>query len=445
MSNFVQTDPQEGVHRNSGSPRPASAEKRRLQRLTVALLFLAGIINFLDRSSLSIANGSIRADLHLSGTEIGALLSIFSFTYGLSQLPVGWLLDRFGTRLLLALGLGFWSAAQVATGFVRSFAGFVPLRVALGAGEAPFLPAGVKAIHGWFAPEERGWPMGLLNASTVLGQAVAPPLLTVLLLWAGWRAMFIAIGVAGLVLALAWYPLYRDAPVGVNSDGEEGSSAADLAHGAHGVAEAISFARWASLFRDRTMWGMILGFSGINYTAWLFLAWLPGYLQIARHLSLARTGWVAAIPFLFGACGMFVSGMVADRLVRSGREPIRSRKALIVGGMLASAACTFLVAHAPNTRDAVLLIGMALFAIHFAGTAAWGLVQFAAPPQLVGTVSTIQNFGSFMCASAAPVITGWLLDRTHSFSMALALCSAVTVLGAFAYLLLVHRPIATPV
>ncbi|HEY0784274.1 MAG TPA: MFS transporter [Acidobacteriaceae bacterium] len=402
-----------------------SSSHRRIQVLTVSLLFLAGLVNFLDRSSLSIANSSIRADLHLSGTRMGALLSIFSFSYGLAQLPTGWLLDRFGTRLLLALALCFWSAAQVATGFVRSFGGFVPLRVALGLGEAPFLPGGVKAIHGWFSPQQRGWPMGLLNASTVLGQALAPPLLTGLLLYAGWRTMFLVIGVAGLVLAAAWFPLYRDPP----------------APGPAASPHSPPPGRWLALFRAPTLWGMILGFSGINYTAWLYLAWLPGYLQIERHLTLARTGWVAAIPFLFGACGMFCSGLVGDALVRRGLPPIASRKTLIVAGMLVSAPCTYLVSSAATTRGAVLLIGMALFFIHFAGTAGWGLVQFAAPPQRVASVGAIQNFGSFMCASAAPILTGWLLDRTHSFALPLALCSAITVLGAVAYLLLVRGPI----
>jgi cyanate permease len=109
--------------------------------------------------------------------------------------------------------------------------------------------------------------------------------------------------------------------------------------------------------------------------------------------------------------------------------------------MTASAVCTFLVAHAATTNAAVLLMGMALFCIHFAGTAAWGLVQFAAPPNMVATVGTIQNFGSFMCASAAPILTGFLLDRTHSFTLALGLCSAVTMAGAAAYQTLVRDPI----
>ena len=197
-----------------------SGEVGRGRWTTVALLFLAGIVNFLDRSSLSIANGPIRLELHLSGTEIGALLSVFSFTYGVAQLPTGWLLDRFGTRLLLGLGLFFWSSAQVATGFVRGFAQFLPMRVALGVGEAPFFPGGVKAIHDQFPAQERGWPMGILNASTTLGQAVAPPMLTLLLVWFGWRAMFIAIGGLGIALAVAWV-------AAVSGGGEVGARAGD--------------------------------------------------------------------------------------------------------------------------------------------------------------------------------------------------------------------------
>ena len=192
------------------------------------------------------------------------------------------------------------------------------------------------------------------------------------------------------------------------------------------------------------MGGMILGFGGINYTAWLYLAWLPGYLQIARHLTLASTGWVAAVPFLCGACGMFVSGGVADRLVLHGANPMRSRKGLIVAGMAASAACTAMVPRVGSTTAAVALVSAALFAVHFAGTAAWGLVQFAAPEGRVATVGTIQNFGSFMCASSAPLVTGWLLDRTHSFALALSVCATVTLGGAVAYLVLVRGGIPAP-
>ncbi len=406
--------------------------RRRGQRTALALLFSAGVVNFLDRGSLSIANGPIRAELHLTGAQMGALLSFFSLAYGLAQLPVGVLLDRFRARVLLGVGLLVWSAAQAATAFVGSYRQFVPLRLLLGVGEAPFFAAGVQSIEGWFAPGERGWPTGLLNASTMLGQAVAPLALTVLMVHAGWRAMFGVIGGLGVLLALAWFPLYRDPEKQDRLQGlrpDRGGSSLDRG--------------WPALFRSPVMWGMLLGFSGINYTAWLYLAWLPGYLEEARHVSIARTGFLAVAPFLLGACGMFASGVAADALVRRGGDPLRCRRWLILGGMVLSAGFTFFVADAGSTREAVLLIAAALFCVHFAGTAAWGVVQFAAPAGRVATVGSVQNFGSFMVASIAPWITGWLLDRTHSFHMALLLCSGVTLAGALAYAMLVRGSIET--
>lgn len=124
---------------------------RRVQKITLTLLFIAGIVNFLDRSSLSVAGGAIRADLGLSATEFGVLLSAFSLSYGFAQLPSGILLDRLGPRVVLGAGLIFWSAMQALTGIVNSFSHFILLRIGLGIGEAPFMPAGVKSINDWYA------------------------------------------------------------------------------------------------------------------------------------------------------------------------------------------------------------------------------------------------------------------------------------------------------
>ena len=400
---------------------------RRIQRTTILLLFLAGIVNFLDRGSLSIANLAIRHDLHLSGTQIGLLASVFSFSYGLAQLPIGAWLDRFGARILLGTGLLVWSGAQAATAFVGGYSQFLPLRILLGVGEAPFFPAGIQSIKGWFPQDRRGRPTGVMNASTMLGQAIAPPILTGLMLSAGWRAMFGVIGLAGILLALAWFPLYRD-PKSVQL--------AEQAFQQKGEAR-----EWVSLFRSRNVWGMVLGFSGINYTGWLYLTWLPNYLEVERHVSVARTGVLAALPFLLGALGMYSSGFVSDVLTRHGRDPLQTRKSQIVVGMVLSAAFTFLVPNAATALGAVWLVGGALFCVHFAGTAAWGLVQFSAPSEQIASVASIQNFGSFMVATIAPVLTGIILDRTHSFRISLLICSAVTLAGAAAYAFLVRGPI----
>ncbi|EEY8280769.1 MFS transporter [Escherichia coli] len=418
-----------------------STRIKRIQTTAMLLLFFAAVINYLDRSSLSVANLTIREELGLSATEIGALLSVFSLAYGIAQLPCGPLLDRKGPRLMLGLGMFFWSLFQAMSGMVHSFTQFVLVRIGMGIGEAPMNPCGVKVINDWFNIKERGRPIGFFNAASTIGVAVSPPILAAMMLVMGWRGMFITIGVLGIFLAIGWYMLYR------NREHVE-LTAVEQAYLNAGSVNArrdpLSFAEWRSLFRNRTMWGMMLGFSGINYTAWLYLAWLPGYLQTAYNLDLKSTGLMAAIPFLFGAAGMLVNGYVTDWLVKGGMAPIKSRKICIIAGMFCSAAFTLVVPQATTSMTAVLLIGMALFCIHFAGTSCWGLIHVAVASRMTASVGSIQNFASFICASFAPIITGFIVDTTHSFRLALIICGCVTAAGALAYIFLVRQPINDP-
>jgi len=297
---------------------------RRMRFLSVSFLLIAGIVNYLDRTSFSIANTSIRADLGLSATRIGALLSAFSLAYGVAQLPIGLMLDRIGPRVILAVGMFLWSLAQMATGLVSSFGGFMATRISLGVGEAPLMPCAVKVMNDWFSARDRGLPTGLMTASNTLGVTLSPPILTVIMLSFGWRAMFVSVGLFGVLLSLAWYPLYRDRDQVTLTRAEADSMGLETER----QRTEMSLRQWRRLFRLRTVWGMMLGFGGVNYTTWLYLSWLPGYLQAERHLTIARTGWVAVIPYLCGTIGSVVSGGAANRLIRRGTAPIRRRHAL---------------------------------------------------------------------------------------------------------------------
>ena len=188
---------------------------------------------------------------------------------------------------------------------------------------------------------------------------------------------------------------------------------------------------------QRTTWGMILGFSGVNYTGWLYIAWLPGYLQAEQGFSLAKTGWVAAIPFLAAAVGMWVNGIVVDRLAKKGYDLAKTRKTAIVCGLMMSALGTLLVVQSSSPAQAVAFISMALFCVHFAGTSAWGLVQVMVSETKVASIAGIQNFGSFVFASFAPIVTGWVVDTTHSFNLALVIAACVTFTGALCYFFIV--------
>ncbi|HAW0779034.1 MFS transporter [Escherichia coli] len=377
---------------------------RRIQTVTLVLLFMAGIVNFLDRSSLSVAGEAIRGELGLSATEFGVLLSAFSLSYGFSQLPSGILLDRFGPRIVLGAGLIFWSLMQALTGMVNSFSHFILMRIGLGIGEAPFMPAGVKSITDWYAQKERGTALGIFNSSTVIGQAIAPPALVLMQLAWGWRAMFVIIGVAGILVGICWYAWYRNRAQFVLTDEERTYLSAPVK-----PRPQLQFSEWLALFKHRTTWGMILGFSGVNYTGWLYIAWLPGYLQAEQGFSLAKTGYDLA----------------------------KTRKTAIVCGLMMSALGTLLVVQSSSPAQAVAFISMALFCVHFAGTSAWGLVQVMVSETKVASIAGIQNFGSFVFASFAPIVTGWVVDTTHSFNLALVIAACVTFTGALCYFFIV--------
>lgn len=389
------------------------------QFITLGLLFAAGVVNFFDRSSLSVANTVVRGELHLNNAQMGWLLSSFSLSYGIAQLGMVSWLDRLGTRFVLGLGLAVWSTAQLLTGLVTSFPLFILLRVLLGAGEAPFYPAGIRSMREWFSSSTRGRATALMSSSQTFGLAAAPPLLTLLMLRIGWRGMFEVLGAAGLVVAVLWLVLHRSR--GATRFSDESFQVVPVRN------------IYKTLLTQRTVWGMMLGFGGVNYTAWLYIAWLPGYLQTERHLSLSQSGWLAAIPFLAGAAGMLASGFSADAWAARGHALTTVHRVQIVLGMVLSAVASIFASHSFTTVSAVTSIGVAFFFIQFGGTSGWGYVQAVSPAHLVSALGALQNFASFLIASVAPVVTGMIVDRTHSFTLAFGVCAGVTLLGALSY------------
>ncbi|MFG1400220.1 MULTISPECIES: MFS transporter [Roseixanthobacter] len=419
-----------------------TARLRSIQWIAVAFLTAAGIINYVDRSALSIANTAIRDEMSLTPAQMGWLLSAFSLAYAFSQLPIGALLDRLGSRIMLGAGMFFWSLAQLVSGFVGSFQQFLVVRAVLGLGEAPQFPAGAKTVSEWFNVRERGTPTGIFVASSCIGPCIAPPLLTALMLLFGWRWMFMLTGVAGIIVAVGWYLLYRNR-------NEVALLPEEIAHLDEGgtaepVARSMTLAEWRGLFAHGTTWGMILGFMGVIYMVWLYLTWLPSYLEHERGLSVARTGWVVAVPYIFGTLGMLSAGQVADRLLARGLSIVNSRKWPVCIGLLGGAAFTVPAAYTPSVTLAVVYICLAMFFINLASAAAWTLVSVIVPKRQVASLGSIQNFGGYFAGSFAPVITGYIVEGTGSYVNALLASAVVAVAAAAAYLLLVRKPLESP-
>ena len=397
---------------------------RRGAGLALGLVLAAGLVNYIDRVTLSVAGPVIAAELRLRPSQMGLLFSAFLWTYGLAQAPVGAMIDRVGPRKLLGVALTLWSAAQGATGLAVGLPQLFAARLFLGLGEAPQWPTGAKVVRTWFAPQVRGLATGVFNSASTLGPAIAPPLVTALMLALGWRGAFFATALAGLGVALLWIALYREPAADPDAD------------------ELAPRTPWRRLFAGPTLWAMALGNVGSGYMNWFYAAWLPGYLESGRHLTVPQTGWMASIPYGFGVIGSLAGGLICDRLAATGLSPVLSRKLPIVAGLGVGAAFTGLTILAPNSAGAIAAISAALFFSNLAGAAIWAMAITAAPPGGVASVGAVQNFGGFLGGALAPIVTGFSVEATHSFAAALATTAAAALGGALVYLVGVRKPIA---
>jgi MFS family permease len=420
---------------------PGSERLHRIQRYSLVLLVAAGTLNYFDRSALAIANPLIRKELGLSLSQMGILLSVFLWAYAFVQVPGGALVDRLGARRLLGAALALWSTAQAAAGFAVNLTQFSFARAALGLGEGPMFPCAARVTRDWFPIGNRALVTGTWNSVSTLGPTVAPPLLTATMLAFGWRAMFVLLGILGIVIAIAWFAGYRD-PGEIALSPEELSA---LGSDATQYALKPSLADWRCLFTFRATWGIALGSFGTIYLLWLFGTWLPGYLEIQRHMDVRKTGWVAAIPFAFGVVGSIGCGWLADRLLKSGRSPIRTRKSLFIAALIGMAMFTFGAAYADSDFWAVACISGALFCSGCGTAMTWSLVGEVAPRHCAASLGGITNFCGYLGGAMAPLATGFIVQRTGDFAFALILASVLASLSAFALFLFVpDHPIVLP-
>jgi len=399
----------------------------RIRWFLVGFLVLGGVVNYLDRSTLSVANLTIAEEFGLNAFQMGLLLSAFSWPYAIANLPAGYLVDKFGPKKMFAFAAGAWSVVSMVTAAANSFGFFYAARVALGIAESPFFTSALKVNERWFNKSERALPVSLVNTGSQIANAIAPPLLTFLLLTMSWRGMFLIVGALGIVIALVWLRIYRDPTLK-----EQAMIKGDEAQ-ARIIASSEKVA-WGSLFKQRNTWFMILGAFGIFYTVWVYLTWLPSYLQTARGFSLAESGGIAALPFLCGIVGVLFGGWLSGRLIKRGTPTVLSRKIPIVGGALLAAAAVLPLAYVDSTPLAIALLSLGYFASQIPIGCLWTLASDVAPSNQVASLGAIQNFGGFIGAATAPVVTGAILTATDgNYTFVFLIGGVLLLIGALSY------------
>jgi MFS family permease len=402
-----------------------SRQLRRMQWVAIILVTAAIALNYMDRSTLAIGNVRIRQEFGLSATAIGGLGSAWALTYGLAQLPSGYLLDRIGPKVLVGVAMVAWSLCQAAGGLASSYYLLMLSRIGLGATEAPCFPSATRSVSDWFDVKDRGTPSGVYTSGAYIGPTLAPPILTGLMLAFNWRVMFIVMGLSGIAAAVLWFLIYRDPRVQVLSPEDEAYLRPNRQ-----AKSAVSVRQWSSLFRFRAMWVLMIGAFCTGYITWMYQTWLPAYLEMQQHISIAKTGFLASVPLLCAFFGALAGGYVSDRLVKGGMELIASRRVPLVIGLLGSAAFTGLAAIATSAGLAITCIAVSMFCMQFGITCKWILVTAVTPQAYTASAASNQNFAGFLGGTLSPILTGFIVDTTGSFVVALGIGAFITLIGA---------------
>ncbi len=414
----------------------------RIRYGMLALLFVNIVINYLDRSNLSVAAPALGKELNLSSVQLGLIFSAFGWTYAALQIPGGLIADRIAPRILYTFCLVTWSLSTVAQGFARGFASLFAFRLATGAFEAPTYPINNRIVTSWFPDHERASAIAIYVSGQFIGLAFLTPALVALQHFAGWRGLFIVTGMIGLVWGLVWYIFYRD-PLDHSR-----LSKAELDYIEKGGAvlrgkkydtdkkPAWGRQDWKQVFGNRTLWGIYIGQFCVNATLWFFLTWFPTYLVQYRGLSFLKTGFLASIPFLSACAGLLLSGFLSDHLIKKGRSVNLSRKAPIIFGLLLSGS----IVGANYTNDMVLVIFYMSLAFFGAGIAliSWVFVSILSPRHLIGLTGGVFNFMGNLASIVVPIVIGYLASGGN-FEPALVFIGALGITGACSYIFLVGK------
>lgn len=300
-------------------------ERRRW--LIIFVIFIAIVFNYFDRQIVSILKPVIKEEYGLDDGGYAVVLNVFTVCYALMYPVSGWLVDRFGSRLVMFWGVIGWSVSCIGGGLSRTFGQFTFFRALLGASEPTNFPAQLRVIAVWFPGKLRATANSLCVAGSSIGAIIAPPLVAWLTISFGWQTVFIVAGVVGLLIALLWLLVYRDPPVYI----------AQEALG-QGVVEGKSFS-WPQLWSRKSLWGILL-IRFVSDPVWYFcLFWLPGYLQESSGLSLAQMGMFGWIPFLLADIGAIGTSRWSDVMVRKGVDPLLARKRMLSLVAIAAPLC----------------------------------------------------------------------------------------------------------
>ncbi len=427
----------------------AADNKTRTRWLILAMLFAVTTVNYADRATISIAGPEIKKELGLSAVQMGYVFSAFAWSYVVAQLPGGWLLDRFGSKITYFFSIFLWSLFTFFTGAVGFFAGgtavamLFALRLLVGAAEAPSFPGNSRIASSWFPTHERGRAAAIFNSAQYFATVLFAPIMGWLVHAHGWHSVFYVMGALGVLVSFVWLKtIYgpKQHP-GINAAElqyiQQGGALVDLESDKRVAqpSQVNSFSCIRELLSNRMLFGIYLGQYCITTLTYFFLTWFPVYLVQERGMTILKAGFVASLPAIAGFLGGITGGWMSDRLSKAGYSLSVSRKAPIVLGMLLSMsmiACNYI----ETDMVVVAIMSLAFFGKGI-GALGWAVVSDTSPKEAGGLSGALFNTFGNTAGITTPIVIGYIVQNTGSFSGALVFVGANAAVAIACYLFIV--------
>ena len=419
------------------------ARETRIRYLIICILFAVSCFSFADRSALSQAVAMMPKDMDLSPQRMGYLLFGFGWAYALGQLPSGGLLDRFGSKRVYGIAIILWSFFAFLTGcagYVTASAAFTAifiLRILSGLAQSPVFPGNGRIVAAWFPTSERGRASAIFNSSQYFALPIFAPIFGGLLHRFGWQSCFWFMGAVGASLTVVWFAnIYgvkdhpRISPAEVETI-ERGGGLVNTDASAAAKKNTLTWSTVKMLLSYRMLVGVYIGQYCITTLTWFFLTWFPLYLAQARHMSVLKVGFAAAVPGLCGGFGGILGGIISDELLRRGCSLSFSRKLPIMAGMALS--MTIIACNYASSQSIMLLFMSISFFGKGIGALGWTVISDTSPKGMIGMNGALFNLCGNLAGVTTPLIIGYIVEKTHSYNGALVFVAVIAFCAIVSY------------
>lgn len=396
--------------------------------MVIALLWGVHISTEMIRVSLAVAAPTLMQLYNIEPQVMGYVLSGWNWGYTVSLLFAGVIVDRFGPWIVMGTGWGLWSLATASLPLASGAASIFTMRALFGAANSVRLPSQASALTRWFDKKERTSAVGVAFSGNQVGPAFGTALAGTVLTFSGWQGVFYWIGGVSFLFSILWLILYPDKRIGRIAPERQDTANAP-----------VKRVPISTLLRHRAVWGMILAQAGYLYAYFFFLTWLPSYLILERKMTVLRTGFIASLPFILGMLGTVGGGYLGDFLIRRGFSRTASRKTIIGVGLSLSTLMVVTAAYTSLTWLAVSLLTLCVGCMRLATASLHSTPLDLAPPGAVATLASMQNFAGNVSALLGTIVTGYIVQATGSFALALAAAGGMAMFGTLSYLILVQR------